>query len=276
MPRVLTTLDAWYLNYRTKSHRAGGVRRPMYRLEAERIRRWERETYRGFSSVVVVTEQDAAALRALDRAIPAVVVPNGVDAEHYAPRPGAVADAGLVVFTGAMQWAPNVDAARFLAREVLPLLRRDVTDARVALVGRTPAAAVCELAELDGVRVTGAVPDIRDWLLRAEVFACPMVSGTGIKNKLLEAMACGLACVVTPLACQGLEVRDGDELLVADGATAMSEQIARLLRDPALRARVGGAARDYVVRHHSWSAVGRTYESLLLGATRTSAGARSS
>ncbi len=269
VPRVLTTLDAWYLNYRTKSRRASGVRRPMYRLEAERIRRWERATYRGFSSVVVVTEQDAVALRALDPAIPAEVVPNGVDADHYAPRPDALADDGLVVFTGAMQWAPNVDAARFLARDVLPLLRRDVPAARVALVGRTPAPAVSELAELAGVHVTGDVPDIRDWLVRAQVFACPMVSGTGIKNKLLEAMACGLACVVTPLACQGLDVRDGEHLVIADGAGAMSDGIARLLADGALRARIGAAARGYVVQHHSWRAVGGTYESLLLAAIGT-------
>lgn len=263
MPTVLTALDATFMNYEAKSEVASVFWKPLYRREARRVRRFERDHYPDFDSVVLVSEEDAAALRALNPEMNAVALPNGVDSDFFKPDPTAQRDPDLVVFTGAMQWAPNALTAMFLAREVLPRIRERHPEAKLALVGRQPSPEVMALGRLENVEVTGEVPDIRDWLQRGAVFACPMISGTGIKNKLLEAMAMELACVASPLAAQGMKVTDGRELVIADGTEQHARQIAALLKDPDRAREIGRHGRRYMVESHSWSAVGEAYERLL-------------
>jgi glycosyltransferase involved in cell wall biosynthesis len=183
-----------------------------------------------------------------------------VDSEQFAPNRQVEPETGHIVFTGAMGWAANVTAARSLALEVLPRVRARRPDAHLSLVGRDPPPAVVALERLDGVHVTGEVPDVRPWLWRAQVYACPMTSGTGIKNKLLEALACGSACVATPLSCQGTELRHERELLIAADRDATAAAIVRLLADGTLRARLAHAGRAYVVERHSWASVARAFE----------------
>ena len=264
IPTVLTALDAVYLNYEAKSEVAGRPLRPLYRREARLVRNFERDHYPGFDSVVLVSEEDAAAVGALNPAINAVSLPNGVDAEFFKPDPSRERDANLVVFTGAMQWAPNARAAMFLAREVLPLVRKQRPGARLALVGRQPGPDVLALDRLENVEVTGEVPDIREWLQRGAVFSCSMVSGTGIKNKLLEAMAMEIPCVATPLACQGMTVADGRELVIAEeAAEQQADAIVSLLDDPGGAREIARRGRDYMIEKHSWAAAGQAYERLL-------------
>ena len=158
-----------------------------------------------------------------------------------------------------MSYAPNVSAAEFLALEVFPRVRRHRPDARLAIVGRAPSPRVRALADAPGVEVPGEVPDIRVPLRGSRVFACPMTSGTGIKNKLLEAMACGLPCVATPLALQGLTVVPGQHVLVGENADELSAQIVRVLADDELASRLGAAAREYVCSAHDWRATAHGY-----------------
>jgi glycosyltransferase involved in cell wall biosynthesis len=257
---VLAPLDAWHLNAEAAARLGDPLRRLVRRREAWAVRRFSRYAYRRYASVVMVSEEDAAAARELDPALHVEVVPNGVDTLAYAPNDALEREPGLVVFVGAMQWAPNAEAAMFLAHEIWPRVRDAVPDARLALVGRRPDEQVRALARLPGVEVPGEVPDVRPWLWRASAFVCPMISGTGIKNKLLEAMACGVPSVATPLARQGMRVTPGRELVIAAEAAHFAEQLVRLLRDADLRQRLGAAARYFVVREHSWEAAVRSYE----------------
>lgn len=260
VPAVLAALDAWHLNLEASINVAPAIRRSLLRLEQRTVRRFGKTAYRPFRRVVVVSEHDAAALRELDPTLAVEVVPNGVDADYFAPDPGVAREEGLVVFTGSMGWAPNAEAACFLAQEVLPLLQARESSARLAIVGRGPGPTVRELGSLEGVEVTGEVPDVRPWLHRAAAFACPMVSGTGIKNKLLEALACGTPSVATRLSCQGIRVVADEELLVADSADGFAGQLHRLLGDRGLRERLGAAARRAMVQAHGWDRVASSYE----------------
>ena len=257
---VLGALDAWHLNVEARALVASGARRRLLRGEAARVRRFEASEYRRFGRVVVVSEADRAALREVDPMLAVSVIPNGVDARQFAPAPSSVRDSSRIVFTGVMSYAPNVLAADFLAREVFPLVRAARPDARLAIVGRAPAPRVRALAELRGVEVTGEVEDLRPWLGASGVYVCPMISGTGIKNKLLEAMACGAACVATPLALQGLRVTAGRELLVGTTAQELAHGLLRVLGDDACRERLGHAARRYVLREHDWGSVAHAYQ----------------
>jgi glycosyltransferase involved in cell wall biosynthesis len=263
---VLVALDAWHVNVEAEAQRGRGLRSRFLGGEAKRIRRFEASEYRRFDGVVVVSDEDAAALTSLDPRIRVEVIPNGVDADRFAPEEGVSREPGRIVFTGVMDYAPNVAAAEFLARRVFPLVRSRRPEARLAIVGRDPTPEVRDLAA-EGVEVTGEVPDLRPWLARSRVYACPMVSGTGIKNKLLEAMASELACVATPLALQGLAAEPGVHLLVGETAEQLAEQIVRLLDEADEAEQLGRAAREYVLANHDWRTVAAAYERVYEEAT---------
>jgi len=259
-PSVIVPGDAWYLNVESDVRLASGPRRFLLRRQLDWVRRFEAERYTRFGATVVFTEADREALLGLNPDLRVHAIPNGVDVESFAPEPGAPRHPDRIVFTGVMRYAPNVSAAEFLARSVFPIVRRSHPSARLALVGRNPDPRVRALGEIDGVEVTGAVPDMRPWLNESAVYVCPMVSGTGIKNKLLEAMACGLPSVVTPLGAQGLRVTDGRELLIRSSEQELASAIVRLLESPEVAGEMGRAARCYVEAEHTWPAAARRFE----------------
>ena len=271
LPAVLGPVDAWHLNVAAGARSGSPLVRPMRRLNERLVRRFAGTAYRPYRRVVTVSPEDAAALRTLDPSLSVEVVPNGVDTDFYAPEPTVERESGLIVFLGAMQWPPNAQAARWLAERVLPRVRAQRPGAHVAIVGRRPAEDVLALAALEGVQVTGEVPDVRPWLWGAQAFACSMVSGTGIKNKLLEALACGAPCVATSLACQGADVAAGSDLLVADSEERFAQAVTRLLDDPRLRERLGTAGRAAAVERHGWDRAARAYERIHEDALRETA-----
>jgi glycosyltransferase involved in cell wall biosynthesis len=262
LPAIVAPLDAWHLNEHARQQGARGWHRLVLKAHERAVRRFTASAYRRYRRAVFVTDDDARAARALDPSLATAVIPNGVDCHHFSPDPTVEAVPGLIVFTGVLHTPANVDAAVHLVRTILPKVRARRPDARVALVGRDPAPAVRALAAAERVEVTGEVPDLAVWLRRAQVYACPMLAGTGIKNKLLEALACGLPCVATPLACQGVAVEDGVQLRIAGEEREFADRLVALLerRDDA-RA-LGAAGRRYVLAHHDWEAVARAYERL--------------
>lgn len=260
VPSVIAPLDAWYLNVEADMQVTGAVRRRLLRGEAFRVRRFEGTQFARFGAVVVVSEGDREALAALNPSLPIEVVPNGVDAELFAPMPQVPREPGRITFSGTMGYSPNVRAAEFLASQVFPVVRANREDARVFLVGRDPDPRVRALASRPGVIVTGQVEDMRPWLSASRAYACPMLTGTGIKNKLLEAMANGLACVATPLALRGTAVLPGRHALVAEDADGLAGRLIRLLEDDGLARSIGEAARAYVLGSHGWTAAAAGYE----------------
>jgi len=259
-PSVIVPLDAAHLAIEARAQAARGLKRLLLRLEERRVRRFEVSEYAHFDRVIVVSERDREALEALNPRLRVAVIPNGVDTDLFAPDPSASADAGRIVFTGVMSSPPNVVAAEFLARRVFPHVRAARPETRLAIVGRSPTARVRALGGLEGVEVTGEVPDVRPWLTGSRAFACPMLTGSGIKNKLLEAMAAGLPCVVTSRALGGLGVRAGREVLAGETAEELAALLVQVLGDDELAARLGQDARAYVVARHSWATVARAYE----------------
>ena len=264
---VLASLDASHLNLAAKAAQSSPLRRSLLGYEQRRVRRFIASQYPAYDRVAVVSEGDRDALRAVAPSLDPVVIPNGVDAEAFSPGDPGEREAGVVAFTGAMDYAPNEAAAGFLARQVMPIVWERVPEARLQLVGRAPSPAVRALAS-ERVTVTGEVPAMQPWLRRAAVYACPMVSGTGIKNKLLEALACAAPVVCTSLACRGLTAVPGQDLVVADDAPALAAAIADLLADRDAAARLGAAGRSYVLEGHSWDAAARSYEELYADARR--------
>ncbi|MDQ4124642.1 MAG: glycosyltransferase family 4 protein [Actinomycetota bacterium] len=264
---VLAALDAWHLNLAAKAALSSPLKRALLSSEQRRVRTFVAAEYPKFDRVAVVSEGDRDALREVAPALDPVVIPNGVDAESFSPGDPSEREPGVVVFSGAMDYAPNESAAAFLARDVMPLVWNRVPDARLRLVGRSPSPTVSSLAS-ERVVVTGEVDAMQPWLRGAAVYACPMVSGTGIKNKLLEALACSAPVVCTSLACRGLTVVPGEHLEVADDAPGLAAAIVGLLTDDAAAARLGAAGRLYVLENHSWDAAAARFEALYEEARR--------
>lgn len=262
-PSVLCVLDAMHLNVEGQVNASRGVRRWLLQGELDRVRRFEASEYRRFGRVVVVSDHDREALAALDPEMRLAVIPNGVDADYYRPDPDLPRKQGLLVLHGTMDFGPNVDAAEFLATRILPAVRRSVPAAHVAIVGRSPSDRVRALATVPGVELTGDVVDVRPWLQSCAVYVCPMVSGTGVKNKLLEAMASEAPCVASSRALGGLSVEQGREVLVGQHPEEIASHVVRVLGDLSLASNLGRAARRYVVDRHSWRAVADRYERVL-------------
>jgi sugar transferase (PEP-CTERM/EpsH1 system associated) len=237
-----------------------------------RMLRFEQHAVRRFGRVLAVSDADRDTLRRLYAPLPPIdVVATGVDTAYFAPRDAAERP-GRLVFTGSMDWLPNEDAMVYFARDMLPLIRAREPEASLSIVGRAPTAPVRRLAAERGIEVTGRVDDVRPHIAAAQVYVVPLRVGGGTRLKIFEAMAMGKAVVSTAVGAEGLPVRAGTHLLIADDPSAFAGAVAGLLGDAAARRRLGRAARALVVERYDWSAAAGELEASLLAA----AGARSS
>lgn len=213
-------------------------------------RKYQSKYLKDLDMVLFVSPDDAASTLARVPGAPVVVCQNGVDTDRFAPGTSD-SDSPVLVFEGTMTFPPNVEGAVRLARDVLPLVRTEVPEARALLVGRDPVPEVRALAS-DAVEVTGTVADVRAEVLRGSVFVCPLVSGTGQKNKLLQAWSMGLPVVATTMSTTGLDARSGENVILADETQAIADACVKLLRDPAERRRLGEAGRRTAVEVYSF------------------------
>ena len=255
-PRLLELIDAETLA--TTRDPATGWKGRVRRRLAPAI---ERRAMRGYGVVTAVAEPDAGALRRLGPTGRVEVVPNGVDLDVFRPIEGAPRDPAEVVFVGAMSFGPNIAAARWFALEVMPRLRGLCPEAHFTIVGRDPDPPVLALAGA-AVTVTGRVDDVRPYLARAAVVVAPLVSGSGIKNKVLEALAMQRPVVAASLAVEGLAADVGRDLVVADGPHGVARAVADLLADEPRADAVAAAGRQLVERRYSWRAAADRYAAL--------------
>ncbi|WP_174285434.1 TIGR03087 family PEP-CTERM/XrtA system glycosyltransferase [Sphingomonas bacterium] len=233
---------------------AGKARGPMRWLmtrEARLLGAYERAVAARVEAGLFVSAAEATLFRAGGGAGNVLVVENGIDTARFDPATVAPVetDGPLIVFTGQMDYPPNVEAVTWFATDILPMIRARNPAARFAVVGRSPTAAVRQLAS-DDVFVTGAVDDVRGWLAAASVCVAPLKLARGVQNKILEAMAMARAVVATPCAAEGID-HDGT-IHVADGAAAFADAVSALIDDVRRTDAIGQAARARVIDRYSW------------------------
>jgi glycosyltransferase involved in cell wall biosynthesis len=183
------------------------------------------------------------------------VVPNAVDVSEYAGEFGPV-EPDTMVFTGSATYAPNLDAARFLVDSVLPLVAEQAPTAQLRITGHIPRDAQRLLAQRPGVVLTGHVPDIRPVVARSAVSVAPIRSGGGTRLKILEAMALGTPVVATLKGAEGLDVRDGHNILLADDAQSFAAAVLHVMRTPTVRAQLAVRGRELVASRYDWTVIG--------------------
>jgi sugar transferase (PEP-CTERM/EpsH1 system associated) len=227
-------------------------------VQWRRLRRYEAQVCRRADRVLAVSEADAAALRKLVAGLDVTVVPNGVDTRAYRPgtsRPKSQTPNNVLVFTGTMDFRPNVDAVLWFARRVLPRVAAQVAEAHFFVVGQRPHRRLDGLRADPAVTLTGWVEDVRPYIAQATVYIAPLRIGGGTRLKLLEAMAMGKPMVATRLGAEGYPVTHGRELLLADTAADFAAAVVALLRAPERRAELGRAARAFVEQRYDWRAI---------------------
>jgi sugar transferase (PEP-CTERM/EpsH1 system associated) len=236
------------------AERARGPTRLLYAREARRLLAYERSVARAFTLSTVVSEAERALFRARIPEVDPLVLPNGVDVDRFAAGDAAARDPHTAVFTGVMDYAPNVDGVLWLAREAWPRVRAQVPDARLLVVGSRPVPAIRALDGRQGIEVTGRVAEVPPFLARAAVAVAPLRLARGVQNKVLEAMSTGLPVVATPQAARGLGRAAEDEpgLVVAADAARTAERVAALLLDPEEARRRGRSAAAFVRTHFAW------------------------
>ena len=248
-------VDADAEKWRAYEQTSAVPQRWLYGTEFRRLVSYETKVAAASTAGIFVsrTERDIFA-GLIPQATPRLhVVPNGVDTDFFSPAPqfGPVR-ADSIVFSGTMDYKPNIDAVTWFAKDILPLIRRSVPGAHLRIVGAKPANAVLALAKLEGVEVVGAVPDMRPYLQQACAIVAPLRIARGIQNKVLEGMAMARPIVTTPEALDGIAARPDIDLLVAKDARLFADQVTAVLQGRA-SASLGTNARATVVRHYSWA-----------------------
>jgi|SRR5579871_75127 glycosyltransferase involved in cell wall biosynthesis len=235
--------------------------RAVFRLEYSKMKRFEPEQVRRFHHVIAVSEADRAAMNAMVDPSHISVVPTGVDLRKYPYDPESRPSGPLVVFTGSMDWQPNIDGVEFFCREIWPLVLARVPGARFRIVGRDPHPRVHGLAS-GSVEVTGTVPSIVEHLRAAAVFVVPLRIGGGTRIKIYEGMAMGKATVSTTIGAEGLDVQHGRDIRLEDSPAAFAEAVVTFLSNEEVRRRYEAAAAATAGKY-DWSVITQRFVEVL-------------
>ncbi len=254
LPRVMHMAELDSDKWRQYAERESWPLSWIYAREARLLRNFETRVATSFDQNVFCTPLEQRLFQETIPGAPSLVLRNGVDLTRFRPAPER-AEARHLVFTGVMDYLPNVDGCLWFADEVFAPLRERYPDARFTIVGSHPVEAALALGERPGITVTGRVPDTADYLARGSISVAPLRIARGIQNKVLEALAMGLPVVGTTSATQGVEGTPGEHFLVADDAEQQLAAIAHLFDSPEDAAALGRRGRAFVEQHYDWERV---------------------
>ena len=194
---------------------------------------------------------------------------TGVDIDYFSPSKDITPEKHNIVFTGSMDWLPNEDAMQYFIREVLPLVRKEIPEVTLTVVGRNPYASLVELSKSDqSIVVTGRVDDVRPYMDKAAVYVVPIRIGGGTRLKIYEAMSMGKPVVSTTVGAEGLPVTNNQELVLADSAPEFAAALIRLFRDRDWAAELGGRAAKLVREKFGWRGVSESFAALCAEAAK--------
>jgi polysaccharide biosynthesis protein PslH len=273
LPAILThhNIESHMMRRRADSTR-NVIARRYFRHEGRKLQAIERRIALEFAAHITCSDLDRERLRAIAPDANIVVIPNGVDCEFFssaavATRPNSI------VFVGSMNWYPNVTAMLFLLREIWPALKKRVSGATMDIVGSSPPDGLLKLARsLPDVTVHGYLPDVRPLIDSAAVYVCPIRDGGGTKLKILDAFAMKKCVVAHPIACEGINVTAGRDVILADTPQEFVTEISRLLADEPRRSALGAAARQLAESQYSFRRIGEQFNSTVADVVERSVG----
>jgi len=263
--RVLSMHNIESLRFRRELQFARGVRRAALLVDHQLFGSWEEQAVKMFDGIVAVSALEQEWIQRHAPAVAVELIPNGVDVDYFSEAERC-SSRGSAVFTGLMNYPPNIDACAWFCDAVLPHVARNHADVRFTIVGDKPTATVRGLTRTAGVRVTGRVNDVRPYLAESSVVVIPLRSGGGTRLKILEAMAMGRPVVSTPQGAEGLDVVDGENILIAETPEEFAARVIAVLDSDDLARRLGTAGRHLAVSKYGWSRCLRRLDDLYAAA----------
>jgi glycosyltransferase involved in cell wall biosynthesis len=263
VPAIVDITDSLTLLYGRLLRAEKGVwKRLSVYLEMLSIRNLEQSLARSFDLIITNSSVDEEVIKHLNVASKTLTITNGVDMEFFSSQQRAI-EPEKIVFTGVMGYSPNEDAALYFSEDIFPLIRAQRPKAQFWIVGSGASQRVTDLAHCPGIHVTGEVEDIRPFIQSAAVIVCPLRVGSGVKNKILVAMAMQKATVATLLSIEGLDVIDNEEVLLADDPRVFADKVLYLLAHPEDALRLGLNGLKRVQEQYSWAAMGKALEAAI-------------
>ena len=248
IPKTIDYQDVFSYGMKRRADIASPITRPIFSMEYKRLKRYEAAIFDDFDVKTIISEPDRE-LIPHPKKNEILIIPNGVDHEFFAPQERE--KKYDIVFTGNMSYAPNVNAVEYLANEILPIVWKQIPNAKMYVAGATPDPKV-KKAACDNIVISGWLDDIRDAYAQSRIFIAPMRIGTGLQNKLLEAMSMGLPAITTPLANGSLGAENGKEILVGSNAEELAQHIITLLTDNDKAKQIAQAGFDFTNRVYDW------------------------
>ena len=259
-PKVMDYQDALSMNTERRMEHSHGLWHYILHFEFKMLRSSEYKAFSIFDALTIISDVDSEAIPHKKNG-EIRIIPNGVDFDYFSASHDTQPITHSIAFCGNMSYSPNVDAARYLINEVMPIVWKERPNATVLLAGADPKQAVRALAS-DNVTVSGHLADIREAYASAQIFVAPMRLGSGLQNKLLEAMSMQVPCVTTSLANAALGATPHEQLLLGDTPAQLAECIIQMLRSEELRNRIAAKGYQYVHEHFSWPAAVQPLENI--------------
>ncbi len=266
IPWVMDLIDVDSHKWRQYADTHSQPLRWLYKREANYLLKYEQRIVREFQKTILVSQAEKNLLDRYVSSSNTKAIGNGVDLQYFAPGQGGKIHNKVptLVFTGAMDYWPNVDGVEWFANAIFPLIKKEKPDVQFQIVGSNPSPQVQELSKMDGVFVVGYVADVRDYFAAADICVIPLRIARGIQNKVLEAMAMGKAVVCTAEALEGISAEPGKDLIVAEDPEDFSKSILMLLNNDTYREELGEKARNCMEKNYSWAQALEHVDDLLL------------
>ena len=260
IPKTLDYQDVFSMGMKRRADIANLIAKPFFTMEYNRLRKYENKMFDEFDVKTIISEPDRANIDHPDRN-KILIVPNGVDHEYYKPLERE--KKYDIVFTGNMGYAPNVNAVEYLANQIMPNVWEKIPNATLYIAGAQPDLRV-KMVACDRIIVSGWVDDMREAYAQSRVFIAPMRIGTGLQNKLLEAMSMKIPCITTSLANGSLRAINGKEILVDDNSSELAADIVFLLKKEKAAAEIAQNGYDFVNRVYDWGAATKIMEDAMI------------
>jgi sugar transferase (PEP-CTERM/EpsH1 system associated) len=258
-PKVLDLIDSMQLNLKRRIGSEQYPARWLYQEEFRRMVPYESEIGKFFDHMIVVSNNDREFLPYKNIS----VISLGVDSEYFSPQ-NNLRRGSTIVFSGNMGYGPNIQAVKWFVEQCFEDIKKEIPDLTFIIAGGNPTREVRSLSQYEGVVVTGFVESMPEILNQSTLAIAPMQSGSGMQNKILEAMSCGLPVITTSLGLGSINARQGQEIFVADTATEFTKMALLLLRSPSLVEEVGRRARIFVKQSHNWDIIVNQVESIYI------------
>lgn len=261
IPIILAEQTIEYLGYQDYMNKANPFLKPILAIDITKIKYWERYFWKKADKLITMSEEDKNFIeKELGSITNTSVVANGVDLEFFSAVKKKLPKDPTVLFVGTFKWLPNIEAVDEIIKKIWPLIRQKLPSAKLKIVGFSPTDKIKAYAKDPTIEVLGGIDDIREAFASSHALLAPIRSGKGTRYKVLEAMITGTPVVATTLAAEGLDLKNGRDVLIADTAQGLAEATVKLLKDPSLQKALSQAGQKVVRHGYSWDTIAESLD----------------